>query len=79
VEQDIPLIFGKTLRRLRLAAGLTQEELGFKAELQRNYISSLELGEKQPSLTTVFKLSEALNLKPGRFLDQMDDDLNGIL
>lgn len=79
MEQDIPLIFGKTLRRLRLAAGLTQEELGFKAELQRNYISSLELGEKQPSLTTVFKLSEALNLKPGRFLDQMDDDLNGIL
>lgn len=62
------------VRRLRLAAGLTQEELSFKARLQRNYISSIELGEKQPSLTTIFKLSHALGLTPGRLLDLMEDD-----
>ena len=73
MEKNIPVVFGKELRKLRLAAGLTQEELGFKAGLQRKYISSLELGEKQPSLTSIFKLSLALNIKPGRILDLMDE------
>ena len=74
MEQNIPLVFGKVLRRLRLAAGLTQEELGFKAGLQRKYISLLELGTQQPTLTSIFKLSSALNIKPGRMLDLMDGD-----
>jgi transcriptional regulator with XRE-family HTH domain len=74
VEQNIPLIFGQVLRKLRLAAGLTQEELGFKAGLQRKYISLLELGQQQPTLTSICKLSLALNLKPGRVLDLMDEE-----
>jgi transcriptional regulator with XRE-family HTH domain len=64
---------GELPRDLRSAASLTQEELGFKAGLQRKYISSLELGEQQPSLTSIFKLSLALNIKPGRILDLMDE------
>lgn len=74
MEQNIPLVFGKVLRKLRLAAGLTQEELGFKADLQRKYISLLELGDQQPTLTSICKLSAALNIKPGRILDLMDED-----
>jgi transcriptional regulator with XRE-family HTH domain len=73
VEQNIALVFGKVLRKLRLAAGLTQEELGFKAGLQRKYVSLLELGAQQPTLTSICKLSLALNIKPGRILDMMDD------
>ncbi|WP_230029425.1 helix-turn-helix domain-containing protein [Massilia sp. Bi118] len=74
MEQNIALVFGKVLRKLRLAAGLTQEELGFKAGLQRKYISLLELGAQQPTLTSIYKLSLALNIKPGRVLDMMDVD-----
>lgn len=74
MQQNIPLAFGKVLRKLRLAAGLTQEELGFNAGLQRKYISLLELGEQQPTLTTICKLSSALSVRPGRFLDLMEDE-----
>lgn len=73
VDKDIPKFFGKVLRKLRLEAGLTQEELGFAADLQRNYISSLELGEKQPSLTSLYKVSRALQIKPGHLLDLIDE------
>lgn len=52
--------FGKVLRELRLGAGLTQEELGFEADLRRTYISILELGHQQPTLTTILKLSKPL-------------------
>ena len=54
--------FGRVLRQLRLEAGLTQEELGFEADLRRTYISILELGNQQPTLTTIFKLAGALRL-----------------
>ena len=53
--------FGKVLRQLRIDARLTQEQLGFEADLRRTYVSILELGQQQPSLTTVLKLAKAIN------------------
>jgi transcriptional regulator with XRE-family HTH domain len=52
--------FGRVLRRLRQHVGLTQEELGFEADLRRTYISVLELGQQQPTLTTILKLAKPL-------------------
>jgi len=39
--------FGKALREVRKEKGLTQEQLGFEADLQRIYVSKLELGQQQ--------------------------------
>ena len=58
---DAVLAFGKVLRSMRQAAALTQEQLGLDADLRRTYISILELGQQQPSLTTIFKLAKALD------------------
>ncbi|MFT7773077.1 helix-turn-helix domain-containing protein [Roseateles sp.] len=55
--------FGRVLRRLRKQAGLTQEQLGFEAEVERNYISMLERGKRQPTLTTLVMLSRPLKCK----------------
>lgn len=68
--------FGQVLRRLRRDAGLTQEQLGWEAELQRQYVSSLELGEKQPSITSVFKLSKALKIKTSKLIALVETELN---
>ena len=57
---DAAVAFGTVLRRLRQEAGLTQEQLGFEADLRRTYVSVLELGQQQPSLTTILKLASAL-------------------
>jgi len=69
------IAFGLVLRRLRINKGLTQEKLGFEADLQRKHISSLELGEKQPTITSVFKLAAALKMKPGKFVTLVDNEL----
>ncbi len=69
------IAFGRVLRQLREEAGLTQEQLGFEAELRRTYVSILELGQQQPSLTTIFKLAEALNCSPGKLIDMVQDEL----
>ena len=57
---DAAVAFGRVLRRLRTETGLTQEELGFEADLRRTYVSILELGRQQPSLTTMLKLAKPL-------------------
>ncbi|MBS0218782.1 MAG: helix-turn-helix transcriptional regulator [Proteobacteria bacterium] len=78
---DLAITFGRVLRDLRKQAGLTQEQLGFEAELERNYISMLERGERQPTLTTLIKLARPLRRKASYLValvetatDQTDGD-----
>ncbi|NOU00382.1 MAG: helix-turn-helix transcriptional regulator [Gallionella sp.] len=73
---DAAIAFGKVLRRLREAASLTQEQLGFEADLRRTYVSILELGQQQPSLTTILKIAQALNCTPGKLLDLVLDEIS---
>jgi len=63
------------LRRLRQEASLTQEELGFEADLRRTYVSVLELGQQQPSLTTILKLSKALKLSASELMSLTEAEL----
>lgn len=65
---DLAVAFGKVIRELRLDAGLTQEQLGLEAGLRRTFVSLLELGQQQPSLTTLFKIAPALGVKPSEIL-----------
>ena len=64
--------FGRALRRLRIEKGLTQEGLGFEADLRRTFISVLELGQQQPTLTTIIKLAKALDLPPHQLILEME-------
>ena len=60
--------FGKALRKHRLAAGLSQEQLGLASEIQRNFISLIETGQNQPTITTIFKLAGALGVKASKLI-----------
>lgn len=64
-------LFGDQLRRIRKAANLTQEELAFRAGLDRTYISLLERGIKSPTLKTFFRLCTVLNQKPEELIAEV--------
>ena len=64
--------FGKTLRKRRLGKLLSQEELAIASNLSRAYISDLEMGKKDPSLFTVFKLSHGLKIEPSILIDEIE-------
>jgi DNA-binding XRE family transcriptional regulator len=68
LKKAIATAFGNVMRGLRVAKGMTQEEVGLKADLQRKHISLLELGAKAPSLTTAFQIAEALEIEPGELV-----------
>lgn len=52
---------GEKIRRLRKQMGLTQEELGERANIHYSYVGQVERGDKMPSLKTLKKLAAALN------------------
>jgi len=60
--------FGKRVRELRLERGLSQEQLGQLAGLDRTYISSAEAGRRNVSLKTIYKLAEALEVRAADLL-----------
>jgi transcriptional regulator with XRE-family HTH domain len=51
---------------------LTQENLALESNLSRAYISDIEMGKKDPSLFTIFKLANALRLKPSVLIDEVE-------
>ncbi len=67
--------FGRVLRQLRLDAGLTQETLGFEADLRRTYVSILELGQQQPTLTTVLKLAKGLGVSASDLIAMVEEEI----
>jgi transcriptional regulator with XRE-family HTH domain len=69
VGKMIVSIFGTVLRELREKNKLSQEKLAEYCDLDRTYISLLERGLRQPTITTLFKLSTALNIKPSAFVE----------
>ena len=72
---DLDRAFGIALRKLRLAKKLTQEQLGFEAGLRRTFISSLELGEKQPSLSTIKKIADVFDISISKLLQKVEDEM----
>ena len=61
-------ILGHNIRRIRNEAGLSQEELGYRAKLHRTYISSIERGERNVSIENIFAIAEALKVAPSELL-----------
>ena len=68
-------VFGKILKSKRQSINLSHEQLGLKSRLSRSYISDLEMGKKDPSLFTIFKLASALQLKPSVLIDEVEDTI----
>lgn len=61
-RSDRHLAFGLALRAAREPTGLSQEALADAAGLDRTYLSGIERGERNPSLSALFRLTDALNV-----------------
>lgn len=54
--------FGEAVRKERVAAGLTQEELADQSGLDRSYVGGVERGERNPTLGVIEKIAKGLGI-----------------
>lgn len=64
--------FGQALRSLRTRRKWSQTDLALRADVDRNYISLIELGKNSPSVRMVFKLCEALDTLPSDLIKEVE-------
>lgn len=64
--------FGQALRSLRTRRKWSQTELALRADVNRNYISLIELGRNSPSMRLMFKLCDALDVSPSDLLKDIE-------
>ncbi len=65
-------MLGDELRKAREQAGLTQEDLAFKARIHRTYVSQLERDRKSPTLAVLFRICDALGVSASRLIARVE-------
>ncbi|MBX7135386.1 MAG: helix-turn-helix domain-containing protein [Fimbriimonadaceae bacterium] len=61
---DMRQLVGRNVKRFRLAADLTQEQLAERSGFSQQYISDLERGRRNPTVVSLFELAQALKSTP---------------
>lgn len=67
---DVRGIVGTNIRRYRLAAKLSQEELAARMGVEQYYVSGLEAGRRNPTITSMSRAAEALGVKVAQLFEE---------
>lgn len=73
VKKQVLIKLGRNIRNLRLNQGISQEELAFKIDSARNFIGCIERAEKSPTIYTLFRIAQALNIKIEEIVKDIDE------
>ena len=78
---DLCALVGRNVRRYRLAAGLTQEEMAYRAGFDRTYLSDIERGIRNPTISLIQDISTVVGVHPAMLLVEENEaePIKGIL
>ena len=68
--------FGLVVSRLRTEKGMTQENLSAFAGIARSHLTLLENGKKTARLDTMFKIADALDIKPSVLIQMIEESVD---
>ncbi len=69
------IIVGQVIQRFREQKKQSQELLSGFAGIGRTHLSAIERGERKPTLETLFKISEALGVRPSIIIAAIEEEL----
>jgi transcriptional regulator with XRE-family HTH domain len=70
-------VLGQEIRKARLKAGMTQEELAAKARMTREYVSLLELNKRMPTLPVFVRLCRSMGISAPNLLAKFEEAMMG--
>ncbi|MBP3957835.1 helix-turn-helix transcriptional regulator [Gemmata sp. G18] len=65
---DVKVLFGRRVRQLRKAKGVSQEAFAHQIQIDRSYFGSIERGERNVSLENICLIAEGLGVAPAELL-----------
>jgi transcriptional regulator with XRE-family HTH domain len=70
LSMDIRIVFGRNMRRYRQAASMSQEAVAERMGVDRAHVSSMERGQQNVTLLTLWHASQALGVTPPALLEE---------
>ena len=67
-DGDVKVLFGRRVRQLRKAKGVSQEEFAHTIQIDRSYFGSIERGERNVSLDNICLIARGLGVPPAELL-----------
>lgn len=68
-------VVGRVIRKFREKKKLSQELVSGFADIGRTHLSAIERGERKPTLETLFKLCEAMEVRPSVLIADIEKEL----
>lgn len=86
IEDEMNFVINK-IKKIRTEKGISQLELANIANFSQSFLANVESGKKKPSLLTILRLAEALNVNPREFFsdttgktkDEIKDQIKGLI
>lgn len=75
-RNQLTKMIGANIRKYRLKIDVSQESLSLSAGINPAYIGRLERGEKCPTIDTLYKICEALEISVCEILNFKDDNFS---
>ena len=72
MEDVVNQALGQALRKLRTERGWSQAELALRVDMDRTYLSLIELGRSSPSVRMLMRLCAALDVQAADLLDDLE-------
>ena len=69
-------IVGKVIADFRKKKGISQEVLSGLAVIGRTHLSAIERGERKPTLETIYRLSNALDVRMSDIIIEIEKNLD---
>ena len=66
-------VVGNIIRSKRIQKGLTQEVLSGFAGIARTHLTMIENGTKQPNFETIWRIAIALDMKPSKLVEEIEN------
>ena len=67
-DEDVKVLFGRRVRQLRKAKGVSQEAFAHEIQIDRSYFGSIERGERNVSLDNICLIAKGLGVAPAELL-----------
>ena len=71
-----PYIVGKVIARLRSEKGITQDVLSGLSDIGRTHLSAIERGERKPTLETLYRISNALDIPMSAIVIEIEREIS---